>query len=112
MARLKSQYRKFATGGAVPLHVEVNTEQAYAAADAATDHLLRAVEAGPPAATVDIDHNETAGDDASRAFQAQINALKESERIQRDRAQVAEILKANPAMVENATSHVLPRWRP
>jgi hypothetical protein len=78
-----------------PLHVEIDTPRAHIAADAATDHLLRAVEAGPPAATVDIDHS----DDASLAFQRQISALRQSEEIQRQRA--AQAAQARSALTKN-----------
>jgi hypothetical protein len=104
MGSLKSRYRPkpYRDGGAVPLEIQIDTPSAHLAADAATDHLLRAVDAGPPAASIDIDH-----DDASKAFQVQIDALRKSEDIQRQRAQAAQappaltlreqaFLKANP----------------
>jgi hypothetical protein len=80
MARLKSHYRKFRDGGAVT----ADTPPA------------------PPVAIVDVDRNDVASDDASRAFQLQIDALKESERIQRQRAaqatQAARAAQAPPAL--------------
>src|SRR5437868_1371622 len=43
-----------------------------------------AVEAPPPAATVDINTNNSPEDDASRAFMGQIEALRKSEEMQRE----------------------------
>jgi len=62
--RTKSHYRKFRDGGAVT---------------ADTPPV-------PPVAIIDIDRNDTAPDDASRAFQKQIDALRRSEQIAKDRA--------------------------
>jgi hypothetical protein len=75
MARLKSHYRKFAAGGAVV----ADTPPA------------------PPVAIIDIDRNDVADDDASLAFRKQIEALRESERIQRERASAAPPLTKNQA---------------
>lgn len=99
MARTKSHYRKFRDGGAVtpsaPLHIEVNSEASHVAADHATAHMLPALNR---AVNVDVDvvqHDSglsghspaTAGDenDASVAFQRQIDALRKSEAAQRQR---------------------------
>jgi hypothetical protein len=62
--RTKSHYRKFRDGGAVT---------------ADTPPV-------PPVAIIDIDRNDTAPDEASSAFQAQIDALRRSEQIAKDRA--------------------------
>jgi hypothetical protein len=62
----------------------------------------------PPVAIVDIERNDDASDDASEAFKKQIEALRQSEEIHRDRAaqayqeaRVQQILKENPEMVRN-----------
>jgi hypothetical protein len=88
MARLKSSYRpqRFKDGGAVPLDVEIDTPRADVAADHATEQMLEAV---------------SPTDEASNAFQRQIDALRESERIQKQRNEVAAFLKANPAMIQH-----------
>jgi hypothetical protein len=74
MAHFKTRYRPkpYRDGGAVPLEIQVDSPAAHVAADTATAHLQRAVEAGPPAATIDLDDT----DDASRAFKKQIEALR------------------------------------
>jgi hypothetical protein len=59
----------------------------------------------PPVAIIDVDRNDNDGDDASLAFQKQIEALKESERIQQQRAaqaaQVDQIIRQNPSMLKH-----------
>jgi hypothetical protein len=102
--RKTTNYKRYERGGAVPLDVQINTPSAHIAADANTGHLLRAVTAGP-AASIDIDH-----DDASKAFQVQIDALRRSEEIQRQRAAQAAsaltlkeqaFLKDNPDFLDD-----------
>jgi hypothetical protein len=86
--RLKSSYRPkpYRDGGAVPLSVEVDTPRAHIEADKATAHMLPAMEAGAQA-SIDIDHPDHPDhrDEASRAFKKQIDALRRSEEIQRQR---------------------------
>jgi hypothetical protein len=95
--RKTTNYKRYRDGGAVeaqtsvPLRFEIDTPAAHEAADAATEGLLAAI--------------EPQQDGASAAFQAQIDALRRSEDIQRDRAakeaRVQQILKANPDMLSN-----------
>jgi hypothetical protein len=66
------------------------------------------VQPAPPAAVIDVERDDTATDDASAAFQKQIEALKESERIHRERAtrahqeaRVQQVLNENPEMRSN-----------
>jgi hypothetical protein len=97
MARLKSSYRPkaYATGGGIPLDVrlgyqpldvQVDTPAANVAADAATEQMLEAV---------------SLTDEASNAFQHQIDDLRKAERIQKERNEVAAFLRANPDMVKH-----------
>jgi hypothetical protein len=70
-----------------------------------------AVLAEPLAATVDVTQNDNPNDDASEAFKRQIEALKESERIQQERAAAAQapaltkkemqFLKDNPDFLDD-----------
>jgi hypothetical protein len=94
----KTRYRRFKDGGAVsaPLHVEIDTPQAHVAADKATADLLPAIESATTIPDVQ--------DDASRAFQLQIDALRRSEQIQRDRA-------AQAASPKSSREETLQRWR-
>ena len=89
MVRVKTKYRKFASGGAVPLDVQIET----------------------PAAPA-VEAMEAPVDDASVAFQHQIDQLRQAEAVQRQRndeasrhaarlAEVNEILNANPDMLRN-----------
>jgi hypothetical protein len=98
MARTKTKYRRFATGGAVPLHVEIDTPAAHIAADKATADLLPAIESSTTIPDIQ--------DDASRAFQKQIDALRKSEQIQRERAAgqspFSEIARATPEQLSRA----------
>jgi hypothetical protein len=82
--RLKSSYRPkpYKDGGAVPLHVEVDTPAARIESDKVTDHMLPVID--KPALSIDVDHSHTK-DEASQAFQKQIDALRKSEDIQRQR---------------------------
>jgi hypothetical protein len=113
--RIKTPYRKYKDGGRVlpdgtmagtptPLDIEIDSPRAHIAADTATAHLQRAVEAGEPAASIDIDNSS---DDASEAFKKQIDALRQSEEIQRQRAAQAaltkneiQFLKDNPDFIK------------
>jgi hypothetical protein len=86
VTRVKSRYKQFATGGVV---------QAEPPAPIA------------PVASIDIDTSPE-GDDASAAFQKQIDALRESERIQKERTtlaaqveQVSRYVAEHPTMLQN-----------
>ena len=96
MARLKSHYRKFRDGGGVHSDTTIDIQ-------VPQENLER------PKPEAD----SSAGDDASRAFQLQIDALRQSEEIQRQRAALAAqappaltlreqaFLKANPDFLDD-----------
>jgi hypothetical protein len=89
--RKTTNYKRYRDGGAVeaqPLHIEVDTPAAHIATDAATDDLMSAVE--PHYA-----------DDASKAFQQQINNLRRSEEIQRERRAAPPLTKNQAAFVRD-----------
>jgi hypothetical protein len=87
MGSVKTRYRKYRDGGAVPL-----TPAAHIAADKATADLVPAIESAVTIPDVQ--------DDASAAFQRQIDALRKSEQIQRDRAATASQRAAPPGRSE------------
>jgi hypothetical protein len=95
--RKTTNYKKFAAGGAVPLSVEVDTPQAHVAADAATEQLMAAAESPQHSVSVDIP-----SDDASQAFQRQIDELRRAEQVQRQRAA--------PAIPQTRAERIL-HWR-
>jgi hypothetical protein len=74
MVRIKSRYRKMATGGSVD--VSVDTPQTHVEADKSTEQLMNAKEA----ASVSVE------DSASSAFQQQIDNLRQAENLQRQKA--------------------------
>jgi hypothetical protein len=82
--RTKSHYRKFRDGGAVT---------------ADTPPV-------PPVAIIDIDRNDTAADDASAAFLRQIDALRKSEQIAKDRA--AQMAAPPPQL---SRAETIRRWQ-
>lgn len=89
MAYTHSRYKKpagYRDGGAVPLCVEVDTPVAHVAADKLTEHMLPVVEAmeAPPV------------DEASAAFQKQIDALRQAEQVQRQRQAAPPALPESP----------------
>src|SRR5271156_5733905 len=73
MARTKTRYRTFATGGAV----EINTPAAHIAADAATAEMMPFIDVIAPS------------DEASAAVQRQIDQLRNAEGVQRQQAEHA-----------------------
>jgi hypothetical protein len=68
--------RPAVNGGLTPQHDQ--------AMEAATEHMQRSMEATPPQASIDVDNNHSP-DEASQAFQKQINNLRGAEAIQRQR---------------------------
>jgi hypothetical protein len=121
MARLKSSYRPkaYADGGAVSLDtpetVYEDIEAASKAGDpeALEDAYKRLPSAEVNAAELEVDQDyrqhkmaanpatAEAQDDASRAFQVQIDNLRKAEQVQYERNKLAAFLKANPAMVRH-----------
>jgi hypothetical protein len=101
MSRTKTKYKKYADGGAVPLNVEIDTDVAHVNADAATEQLLAAAES-PDNVSVDIPES----DDASKAFQKQIDDLRRAEQVQRDRsAEPAQATVSHSAAQAPLTHH-------
>lgn len=80
MSRTKTKYRKYAEGGSVPLTAEVDTPASHLAADVATSQLMDAAETAQHSVSMDVP-----SDDASVAFQHQIDALRQAEAKQRQR---------------------------